>query len=99
MNINLNNIINNGWSILRQLLAPSRGKMPEGQKGVVGVLRVIFLFLAFSTTSFAQQAGQIISGTVSDAMGPVMMANVVEIDASNRIVSSTQTDINGNFSF
>jgi TonB-linked SusC/RagA family outer membrane protein len=32
-------------------------------------------------------------------MGPVMMANVVEIDASNRIVSSTQTDINGNFSF
>lgn len=40
-----------------------------------------------------------ISGTVSDAMGPVMMANVVEIDASNRIVSSTQTDINGNFSF
>jgi len=53
----------------------------------------------FSYTAFAQQAGQMISGTVSDAMGPVMMANVVEIDASNRIVSSTQTDINGNFSF
>ncbi len=91
----------NVTAILRQLLAPSWGKMPEGQKGVVvqkGVCGVIFL-LFFSTTAFAQQAGHIISGTVSDAMGPVMMANVVEIDASNRIVSSTQTDINGNFSF
>ena len=68
--------------------------LPPLGRGGVGLL-----FLAFSTTAFAQQAGQIISGTVSDAMGPVMMANVVEIDASNRIVSSTQTDINGNFSF
>lgn len=46
----------------------------------------------------AQEAGQIITGTVNDSFGPVMMANVVEIDASKRIVSSTQTDINGNFS-
>lgn len=53
----------------------------------------------FSYTAFAQQAGDIVSGTVSDAMGPVMMANVIEVDGSNRIVSSTQTDINGNFSF
>ena len=79
--------------MLRQPLAPLWGKMPAGQKGVVSLL----FFL--STTAYAQQAGQIISGTVSDAMGPIMMANVVEIDASNRIVSSTQTDINGNFSF
>ena len=49
--------------------------------------------------SFAQEAGDIISGTVSDAFGPVMMANVVEIDAANRIVASTVTDANGNFSF
>ncbi len=47
----------------------------------------------------AQSEEIIVSGTVSDAMGPVMMANVVEIDASKRIVSSAQTDINGNFSF
>ena len=66
---------------------------------LLGRVGVGLSFLAFSSTSFAQHAGQIISGTVSDAMGPVMMANVVEIDASNRIVSSTQTDINGNFSF
>ncbi|MBR6998706.1 MAG: TonB-dependent receptor plug domain-containing protein, partial [Prevotella sp.] len=47
----------------------------------------------------AQQAGDIISGTVSDAYGPVMMANVVEIDAANRIVASAVTDMSGNFSF
>ena len=49
--------------------------------------------------SFAQNVGDIISGTVTDAFGPVMMANVVELDAANRIVASAVTDINGNFSF
>lgn len=38
-----------------------------------------------------------ISGTVSDNMGPIMMANVIERDANNRIVNATQTDANGNF--
>ena len=50
-------------------------------------------------TSFAQKAGDIISGTVTDAYGPVMMANVVELDAANRIVASAVTDMSGNFSF
>ena len=49
--------------------------------------------------SFAQEANDVISGTVSDALGPIMQANVVEIDNANRIVSSTTTDMNGNFSF
>ena len=31
-------------------------------------------------------------------MGPIMMANVVEKDANNRIISATQTDMMGNFS-
>ena len=53
----------------------------------------------FISTASAQQAGDIISGTVSDAFGPVMLANVVEIDAANRIVASAQTDMSGNFSF
>ena len=39
-----------------------------------------------------------ISGTVNAPDGPVMMCNVVEIDANNRNVSYAQTDINGNFS-
>ena len=49
--------------------------------------------------SFAQQAGDLISGQVTDALGPVMLANVVEIDAANRIVAAGTTDMNGNFSF
>ena len=47
---------------------------------------------------WAMAQGVRISGTVSDNEGPVMMGNVVEIDASNRIVSAAQTDFNGNFS-
>ena len=57
----------------------------------------LFTFLPFLAQ--AQKAGDIISGTVTDNMGPVMMANVVEVDASNRIVASAVTDMNGNFSF
>lgn len=49
-------------------------------------------------SAFAQEAGQIISGQVFDSMGPVITANVVEIDASNRIVTACITDFNGNFS-
>ena len=45
--------------------------------------------------SFAQEAR--ISGNISDAMGPVMMCNVVEVDGNNRNISFTQTDLNGNF--
>ncbi|MBR5063025.1 MAG: SusC/RagA family TonB-linked outer membrane protein [Prevotella sp.] len=72
---------------------------------VKGWVKVIYLFTFLSLLSvhssicYAQVAGDIISGTVTDAFGPVMMANVVELDAANRIVASTQTDINGNFSF
>ncbi len=53
----------------------------------------------FTCGVYAQTAGEVVSGTVSDALGPIMMANVVEIDKANRIVSSAQTDMNGNFSF
>ena len=49
-----------------------------------------------SQVSMAQ--GVRISGTVTDNDGPVMMGNVVERDANNRIVSAVQTDFNGNFS-
>ena len=50
----------------------------------------------FAISAHAQQLR--ISGTVNDAMGPIMMCNVVEIDNNNRIVSNAQTDFNGNFS-
>jgi len=50
----------------------------------------------FIVNCLAQEAR--ISGTVNDALGPVMMCNVVEVDGNNRNISFTQTDMNGNFS-
>ena len=61
-------------------------------------LSFIMIFAPFAHVA-AQRAGDIISGQVNDAYGPVMMANVVEIDAANRIVASAVTDMSGNFSF
>jgi TonB-dependent SusC/RagA subfamily outer membrane receptor len=60
---------------------------------------LIFSFFNFLIAANAQKAGDVISGTISDDFGPVMRANVVEIDASNRIVASAVTDMSGNFSF
>lgn len=58
---------------------------------------VLTLALCFCCAiAFAQKR---ISGRVfSQADGPIIMANVVEKDNGNRIVTSTTTDINGNFS-
>ena len=58
------------------------------------LLTILFTFIA--QVMMAQ--GRVISGTVEDAMGPIMMANVVERDGNNRIISATQTDMMGNFS-
>lgn len=59
---------------------------------------ILFIILIWATQMVVAQNTIRISGTVSDEMGPVMMANVVERDNNNRIISATQTDINGNFS-
>lgn len=59
------------------------------------LLTTIALFF-FMNSAMAQQR---ISGRVwSDLDGPVMLANVVERDANNRIVEAAVTDMNGNFS-
>ncbi len=49
-------------------------------------------------TMQAQTAGTLIHGTVSDDFGEMPGVNVVEIDATNRIVAQAITDANGNFS-
>ena len=69
------------------------------KRNLAKAITVIGYWLLVNTTASAQQAGDIISGTVTDAFGPVMMANVVELDAANRIVASAVTDMSGNFSF
>ena len=68
-------------------------------KQLTKAITVIGYWLLVNVPAMAQQAGDIISGTVTDDFGPVMMANVVEIDAANRIVASAVTDMSGNFSF
>ena len=57
---------------------------------------LLFLVLCLSCSfTFAQKR---ISGHVWNSKdGPIMMANVIEIDANNRIQASTTTDMNGNF--
>ena len=58
------------------------------------------LFLCVCTVMNAQvSAGDVISGNVHDDIEGLMMVNVVEKDANNRIVAHGQTDMNGNFSF
>lgn len=55
----------------------------------------------FKTTPLptGEKAGDTIRGVVSDSIGPIMMANVVERDAGNRIVAHAVTDSIGEFSF
>ena len=74
-------------------------KIAHNIRKVVKDILPLCLFTFLPMTAHAQQAGDIISGNVSDEMGPVMMANVVEIDAAKRIVASAVTDMSGNFSF
>lgn len=47
----------------------------------------------------AQKAGDVISGVIEDNEGPMMMVNVTERDAADRIVAHDVTDMEGNFSF
>jgi len=61
------------------------------------ILAIALLFCTMVQMALAQTDNRI-SGTVVDDFGPVMMANVVERDANNRIVNATATDANGNFS-
>lgn len=59
---------------------------------------ILLTVLCFITSAATLKAQQRISGQVSDAMGPLMMVNVVEIDKDNRIVEHSTTDFDGNFS-
>ena len=61
-------------------------------------IKIFLTLILCVVTQFVMAQGTVISGTVEDAMGPVMMANVTERDANDRIVNATQTDMMGNFS-
>jgi hypothetical protein len=74
--------------------APNNDKMSKAYKIA---LLIVMLFLP--VVGFSQTAGSMISGKVFDNEGPLSLANVMEIDAANRIVAHATTDVNGNFSF
>ena len=59
---------------------------------------LLFTISILPGIAFAQSSGTIIHGRVSDNMGPLVMANVLEIDAANRTVTQDVTDVNGDFS-
>ena len=60
---------------------------------------LLLLVQAAATTVFAQKAGDIITGVVTDNEGPMMMVNVTERDANDRIVAHSITDKDGVFAF
>ncbi|MBQ8095776.1 MAG: SusC/RagA family TonB-linked outer membrane protein [Prevotella sp.] len=64
----------------------------------MNVKKFILTALVLVVAQVVMAQGVRISGTLSDNEGPIMMGNVVEVDANNRIVSAAQTDFNGNFS-
>jgi len=60
---------------------------------------LMLVIQASAVTVFAQKAGDIITGVVSDKEGPMMMVNVTERDANDRIVAHSITDKDGVFAF
>ena len=61
-------------------------------------IKYLLYFPLVSIAAMASAQSRRISGHVWNKVdGPVMLANVVEVDANNRIISAAQTDINGNF--
>ena len=58
---------------------------------------ILLTFLCFIASVATLSAQQRISGQISDAMGPLMMVNVVEVDKDNRFVNHATTDFDGNF--
>ena len=60
---------------------------------------LLLLVQAAATTVFAQKAGDIITGVVSDNEGPMMMVNVTERDQDDGIVAHAITDKDGVFAF
>lgn len=63
------------------------------------IFKLALLIVSLMFCQFAATAQQITSvhGTVEDEFGPLMSATVCEIDANGRVISSTLTDMNGNF--
>ena len=64
------------------------------------ILKYIIILVALMTTTVVSAQTQAITsihGNVSDDLGPLMGASVCELDGNGRVIESTITDLNGNF--
>ena len=64
------------------------------------IFRYIMIFFALMTAtavSAQAQGTSSVHGSVSDEFGPLMGVSVCEMDGNGRIIESTTTDLNGNF--
>lgn len=59
---------------------------------------IMLMLVCLLSVPVSAQEGMRITGIVTGDGEPIMMCNVIEVDANNRNVSFAQTDINGNFS-
>lgn len=60
-------------------------------------IKYLIVLLLYLCPLVAMGQNRVASGTVEDNLGPLMGVYVGEIDAANRIVSATVTDMNGHF--
>ena len=70
-------------------------------KRILFILSVLLMQTSFIMV-FARgrpQAGDTISGIISDEDGPMIWVNVTELDSSDCVVAHTVTDLGGKFSF
>lgn len=69
-------------------------------KQFINKILILFILISCAQKSFAQaESDNVIRGRVfSETEGPILGANIIEIDNTNRFISTTRTDINGNFS-
>ena len=66
------------------------------------LLSAVLLVQAVAISVFAQQkpnAGDIISGIVTDSINPLMAVYITELDSADRVVAYAYTDLKGEFSF
>ena len=66
------------------------------------LLSAVLLVQAVAISVFAQQkpnAGDIISGIVTDSVNPLMAVYITELDSADRVVAYAYSDLKGEFSF
>jgi hypothetical protein len=79
--------INNTGSTNYLFMSVAEGAFPD--------MSLLEKAVADAATHEKLKAGDVISGTVSDKDGPMMMVNVVERDSNDRIVAHSLTDMGG----